>query len=363
MHKTPLNAFHHDAGARMVDFAGWEMPLLYTSILEEHHHTRRHASFFDVSHMGRVEFRGPDAEALLERLNTRRIGDMKVGQCRYSHMCREDGGILDDVLVYRYEDHFLVVCNAANREKLLGWWQQQRGDGKVEVTDRTFETAMIAIQGPEAIPTLQQFSPFPIGELKRYRFTAGSAFGAPYTLSRTGYTGEDGVEVIIPAGFGDMAARTIADQSASIGRPIRPAGLGARDTLRIEAAMPLYGHELTEDWDPITAGLKWVVCLEKDFIGRDAIARVAEQGPQRQIVGLEVEGRRTPRQHDAIQKDGQTVGQVTSGLSSPTLGRVIAMGLVRSDLTEPGTELTIDLRGRPAAARVVPLPFYKPSKK
>lgn len=359
MHQTPLIQFHRDAGARLVEFAGWEMPLVYSGILEEHHYTRQHATFFDVSHMGRVEFRGAGAGPLLERLNCRRIGDMAVGQSRYSHMLRDDGGILDDVIVSRLESHFLVVCNASNREKLLGWWEKQRAGFDVEIVDRTLETGMLAIQGPEAIETLSKLLPFQINDLKRYHFKAGEMMGAPYFVARSGYTGEDGVEIILPARLAGAAAGMLVEQSQDLGCPVKPAGLGARDTLRAEAAMPLYGHELTEEWDPITAGQGWVVHLDKDFIGKATCARVKEQGSSKSLVGLEIDSKRTPRQGAPILHDGETVGVVTTGVSSPTLGKVIAMGFVPQKLGAVGAKLDIDLRGSTLPATVVAMPFYK----
>lgn len=362
MLQTPLNAFHHEHGARLVDFAGWEMPVVYSSIIEEHVFTREHCTMFDVSHMGRVEFRGPDAEAFLDRLNTRNIGSARPGMCRYSHVCREDGGILDDVIVSKAEDHFLLVCNASNREKLLGWFDTQRSGFDVQISDHTLDTAMIAIQGPEAFETLGKLLPLPLDELKRYRFKTGNFMGAEYFVARSGYTGEDGVEIIIPANLAMTAVRMLAEQSADLGRPIRAAGLGARDMLRLEAGMPLYGHELTEEWDSITAGQAWCVDLSKDFIGRPVLQKVHDEGPRRSVSGLEVEGKRIARHGATILHDGQEIGLVTSGTQSPTLGKNIAMGLLSSELSEPGTRVQIDIRGRSCAATVVPLPFYKRGK-
>lgn len=359
---TPLIEFHRRANGRLVDFAGWEMPVVYTGILEEHHHTRKHASFFDVSHMGRVEFRGSGAEAFLERTCTRRIGDMKVGQSRYSHACREDGGMLDDIIVSKLDDHFMVVCNASNREKLLGWWGKQKRGFDVEMTDRTFETGMIAIQGPEAIETMDKLLPFPVGDLKRYHFKTGNVAGASYYVARSGYTGEDGVEIILPAKFADAALTMLVNSSEEIGRPVKPAGLGARDTLRLEAAMPLYGHELTEDWDTITAGQEWCVYLEKDFIGQPVLKRVKEEGPRRKIAGFEIDGKRIARQGAAVFLGGTQVGVVTSGTQSPTLEKVIGLALVDTTATPIGTALEIDLRGTRVNAKVVPTPFYKRAK-
>ena len=362
MLQTPLINFHRDAGAKLVDFAGWEMPVYYEGLIKEHNFTREHATFFDVSHMGRVEFRGDGAADLLEKLNTRKIGDMTAGQCRYSHMCREDGGVLDDVIVSRFEDYFLVVCNASNREKLLVWWEQQRAGFNVTIEDKTMETAMVAIQGPEALETLSALLPFDISAVKRYHFTTGRVFGGDYYVARSGYTGEDGFEIILPAHLAPTALNMMLTQSQGMGRPIKPAGLGSRDSLRTEAGMPLYGHELSEDWDSITAGQSWCVYLDKDFIGRAALEAVKKNGLAKQLVGFEIEGKRTPRQGAPILNGGEHVGAVTSGVSSPTLGKVIAMGFVPPKLAEIGTKVEMDLGKTNVAATVVALPFYKRPK-
>ncbi len=362
MLRTPLYAFHREAGARLVDFAGWEMPVAYSGIIDEHQHTRNHASFFDVSHMGRVEFHGARAGEFLEWLNTRKVGDMAVGQSRYSHICNERGGILDDVIVSRCADSWMVVCNASNREKLLGWWNEHRRRFGVELHDRTLETAMIAIQGPEAVETLDNLLPFTVGDLKRYWFKAGKMMGSRYHVARSGYTGEDGVEVIIPADYGVTAANMMVEQTAKIGRPIQPAGLGARDTLRTEAAMPLYGHELTEEWDPITAGQAWVVAPDKEFCGKAAIQAVKDGGGERILCGFDIDSRRTPRQGAPILVSGEAVGVITSGTASPTLGKVIAMGFLPPAHAAPGTTVEIDLKTSSIPAKVVPLPFYKRKK-
>ncbi len=363
MLQTPLINFHRDSGARLVDFAGWEMPVYYEGLIKEHNYTRQHATFFDVSHMGRVEFRGDGAADLLEKLNTRRIGNMQVGQCRYSHMCREDGGILDDVIVSRLEDCFLVVCNASNREKLLGWWDRQKIGFDVTIEDKTMKTGMIAVQGPEAMETMDRFLPIDLGDLKRYHCATGRAYGADYVIARSGYTGEDGFEVIMPAHLAPTALNMLISQSAEFGRPIKPAGLGARDSLRTEAGMPLYGHELSEDWDSITAGQGWCVHLDKNFIGKETLQRVKDEGPSKTLVGFEVDSKRTPRQDAPVVNNGEQVGVITSGLASPTLGKVIAMGFVPPALSKLGTTVEIDLGRTRLPAIVVPLPFYKKPKK
>jgi aminomethyltransferase len=364
MLKTPLNEFHRQHGARLVDFVGWEMPVVYTGIIEEHVYTRQHWTMFDVSHMGRVEFRGPAATAFLQKLVTRNVEKLEIGQCGYSHICREDGGILDDLIVSRYEDHYLMVCNASNREKLLGWFDRQRSGFDVQIKDRTFETAMVALQGPETFEALAKLLPVSLEGLKRYHFRSGTVMGVEATIARSGYTGEDGVEIILPANLGLMAVNVLFERAAQLGRPPKPAGLGARDTLRLEAAMPLYGHELTEEWDPITAGQTWCVDLSKNFIGQPVLKRVAEEGPKRQIVGFEVSGKRIARQGYPVLKGGRQVGFVTSGVLAPSLDKNIAMGMIDAAQAPAGTTVQIDLRGSMTEAKIIPLPFYKkPAKK
>jgi len=363
MLQTPLINFHREAGAKLVDFAGWEMPVYYEGLIKEHIFTREHATFFDVSHMGRVEFRGGGAADFLEKLNTRKIGDMKIGQCRYSHMCRDDGGVLDDVIVSRVDDCFLVVCNASNREKLLGWWDQHKTAFDVQIEDKTMVTGMLAIQGPEAMETMDKLLPIDLSDLKRYHCKTGRVVGADYFVARSGYTGEDGLEVVMPAHVAHTALHMLLGQSEDLGRPIKPAGLGSRDSLRTEAGMPLYGHELSEDWDSISGGQSWCVHFDKEFIGKSALQKVKEQGPKKIIAGFEIDSKRTPRPGAKILNDGDTVGEVTSGLASPTLGKVIAMGFVPPRFSEVGQDLEIDLGKSHLPAKVVPLPFYKKPKK
>ena len=362
----------------MVEFAGWEMPLLYSGIVEEHLHTRRAASLFDVSHMGRIELRGEGAEGLLQRVCTRQLGDAVAGQSRYSHVCNEGGGILDDVIVSRYQDRWLMVCNASNRERILSWLRQHGQGYEVEIEDRTEATMMVAAQGPAVIETLGRRLPIPIADLKRYRFLAGMYLAVPYTVFRSGYTGEDGIEMILPATvaaqvgaflIGREAAsdekacranKILLDSSADEDEQgLKPAGLGARDTLRIEAALPLYGHELHEGVDSISAGQGWCVDLDKDFIGVDALRRVAKRGPVRKLVGLELEGRRIARAHAAVRHSDRIVGEVTSGTLGPTLQRSIAMAYIESELAEPGQGLEVEVGAKRAAGVVVKLPFYK----
>lgn len=359
MRQSPLHAVHSELGARFVDFAGWEMPISYEGIKAEHQATRTAAALFDVSHMGRLAIRGDQAADFLDHVCTRRIADMVVGQCRYSHVCREDGGILDDVIVSRRKADHLVVCNASNREKIVTWFQQHAESFETEIVDETFDTVMAAVQGPKAFELVKSLLPLNFDGLKRYHFIGGSMMGVSYYIARSGYTGEDGLEVILPKAFGKMAVEKLLSKTAENGIPIKPAGLGARDTLRLEAGMPLYGHELSEDWDSISAGQKWCCDLSKDFIGVEKLRKIAEQGPERKLVGLELEGQRIARQDATVLDNDTPVGTVTSGTMSPTLDKVIAMGLVSVTAAEVGTRLQIDIRGKQSNATVVKLPFYK----
>ncbi|MBK7405297.1 MAG: glycine cleavage system aminomethyltransferase GcvT [Phycisphaerales bacterium] len=358
----------------MVDFAGWEMPMMYTGIHDEHVQVRTSGGVFDVSHMGRVKFQGRHARKLLERLCSRRITDMQAGQCRYSLVCNERGGVRDDVLVYRFdEDDFLVVVNASNREKLLGHFEQVRAadDLKVKIEDQTVGTAMIAVQGPKVMDLVSKFSK-EIPSLKRYRFAIKNLLVMKIVVSRTGYTGEDGIEAILPASAVNMAIKLIlkdVDMTAAQAL-IKPAGLGARDTLRMEAAMPLYGHELGEDINALACGVDFAITLDKHnqergerFIGQDALEKTAaEGGPARRLFGVALEGKRTARQGNPILVGGAPVGVVTSGCLSPTLGHAIAMGFIDAGRVEPGSSVELDTGRGTLPGRVVPMPFYKAPK-
>lgn len=371
MLKTPLHQFHLDAGAKMVDFAGWEMPILYRGVHEEHRQVRESGGLFDVSHMGRVRFRGRHARRFLERMCTRRIHDMQPGQCRYGLICNERGGVRDDVLVYRIdEDEFLMVVNASNREKLLTHFRQHKGDLAFDMDDETLRSAMVAVQGPRVMELISGVSR-EIPTLKRYRFTVKNLVVAKLLVSRTGYTGEDGVEVILPAGAVGMAMKLLMKDWDADNAPVKPAGLGARDTLRLEAGMPLYGHELGEDISALATGLDFAIAMDKDqddlgepFLGLEALRRTQQEGgPRRRLVGLTLEGKRTPREGMTVRAAGADAGVVTSGCLSPTLGHPIAMAYVDAPRAEPGATVEIDTgRGSSLEARVAPLPFYKAKK-
>lgn len=359
--RTPFYDFHVSHGAKLVDFAGWEMPLLYRGIVEEHEHTRRSASMFDVSHMGRLSFSGKDATSFLNKILTRNVAEQKVGQSRYSLVCNEAGGVLDDIIISKDQKNWILVCNASNREKLVKHFNDvRRSTGMdLDIADNTESTAMVAIQGPKVIDKLAGALPVDVKALKRYGFETGSYMLVKFTVFRSGYTGEDGVEVVLPAKMAAMAMKLLGGSMDRQGATIKPAGLGARDTLRLEAGMPLYGHELNEGIDPLSAGLSWAVDLNKDFIGVEPLRVIAQRGPARKLVGLELEGKRIARQGTPIKSAQTVVGEVTSGTFGPTVQKSIAMAFVDANHTAVGTELSADLKGSSIPARVVKLPFYK----
>jgi aminomethyltransferase len=353
-HRTPLYDWHVAHGARLVDFAGWDMPVQYTSITEEHTAVRTAAGLFDISHMGRLSFAGPDSLALIQQVYTNNAATLKDGQVRYGLICNEQGGIRDDVLVYRWPYGYAMVVNASNRDKIVAWLAAHKAGRNVEVSDRTRDTCMVAVQGPKALEQCRGLTAADAGKLSFYYATPTTYHGKPCVVSRTGYTGEDGLEIMLGAAQGVELWKEL------VARGAKPCGLGARDTLRLEAAMPLYGHELTEDIDPFQAGLAWAVKPDKgDFIGRAALLRRRQDVTPRQRVGLELEGKRIAREGAAVLRDGREIGRVTSGTFGPTLGKAIAMAYLDPNQTQPGTPCEVDVRGKPAPARVVPLPFYR----
>lgn len=364
--QTPLFSWHDAHGGSLVDFAGWSMPVKYTSIVDEHQATRERVTLFDVSHMGRLLVHGRDAALFLERMVTRRVKDMQPGRIRYSLVTDQSGGVLDDILVYCIDSEgsdltFQLVVNASNREKIKSWLDLHVEKQQVSIVDLTFETSMIAVQGPRALLTAQAIISEPLESLGYYRSLVTNLGGTEATVSRTGYTGEDGIELIVAA---DKALETW-ERLLKAGQPyeVIPAGLAARDTLRLEAGMPLYGHELDEQIDPIEAGLKFAVDLEeREFPGSQVLVECSAGGASRKRVGLRLFGRRIPREGYPILDTSEIVGIVTSGTFSPTFECPIAMGFVPHGLAEPGTALSIDIRGKLENAEVTALPFYKRSK-
>ena len=369
--KTPLHAWHISHGARMASFAGYDMPIQYQGtmqphgIVAEHTATRTAAGVFDISHMGRLRFDGPRADQLLDHLLTRRVVDMQTGMVRYSLVCNEEGGILDDVLVSCLESpsgkvYFLLVVNASNREKIVRWLQPHLADfPDVEFHDVTDSTAMIAVQGPKAIEVCSRLLPASALQLGYYRAKVTDQMSKPCIVSRTGYTGEDGLELIVRAEDAERVWENIMLAGREHG--IVAVGLGARDTLRLEAGMPLYGHELTEHIDPYTAGLAFACNLkDRTFIGSETLRQRSSNPLPARRVGLAIEGRRAARENaHCLDRDNRPVGTVTSGTFSPTLQRPIAMAYLSSEITQLGQTLDVDIRGTKATATVVELPFYR----
>jgi aminomethyltransferase len=376
--KTPLYDWHAAHGGRMVDFAGWAMPVQYSSIIDEHNATRSRVGMTDVSHMGRLRFEGPGAAVFLAELLTRRVADMTLGQVRYSLVTNDKGGILDDVLVGYYHNElgqpfYLMVVNASNCDKIVQWVQQHlpleranRPGHEIVFSDVSSLWAMFALQGPKAIDVLQPFVDADLANLKYYRgdtvrllHPAAQRQGG--IVSRTGYTGEDGFELSLGMSISVGIWEALMEFGEKLG--IMATGLGARDTLRLEAGMPLYGHELSEEIDPFQAGLGSACHLSGyDFPGRGALLKIEKQPPLLSRIGLEMLSRRVARQDCAVFSGGQRIGTVTSGTFSPTLQKPIAMGYVSPNHAAPGTSLQIDIRGSLEPARVVPLPFYSRKK-
>ena len=365
--QTPLNAAHRRAGARMVDFGGWDMPVQYPAgTVEEHLRTRQRAALFDVSHMGEIEVRGSDAIAFVNRLCSNDASKLADGQAQYSALTTERGTVVDDLLVYRFgPEHLLLVVNASTTEKDWDWITSHKQDERVELVNRSADYCQIAVQGPEALRILQTLTETPLEEIKYYHFREGAVDGVPSIISRTGYTGEDGFEVYADS---DKAERLweglLAAGGYGLPEGILPAGLAARNTLRLESAMALYGHEITEETTLLEANLGWITKLAKgDFVGREALARQKEEGVRRRLVGFEVTERGIARDEQDVLVNGERVGRVTSGSPAPFLKKNIGMAYVPAELANEGQELHIDVRGRSVAARVVPTPFYKRERK
>jgi len=367
LRRTPLYESHRAAGARLVEFAGWEMPVQYAGVIEEHRAVRGAAGLFDVSHMGEVRVRGSEAEAYLQRLTPNDVAKLAPGRAHYSGLLTERGTYVDDLLIYRLAaDDFLVVVNASNAERDFQWMVDQAAGSDladVELRNVSDDYALLALQGPRALEiltpltTIASGGPDALNALKYYGFAEGEGAGVPGLISRTGYTGEDGFELYLEPNGAPAVWRRLLDAGAV------PAGLGARDTLRLEAAMALYGHEIDETTTPFEAGLDWVVKLGKgDFLGRDALAAQKERGLTRRLVGFEVAGRGIARQGHEVKADGAAVGTVTSGTWSPSFEKALGLAYVPAALAEPGTPLALDVRGRALEAAVVPTPFYRRAK-
>ncbi len=357
MRRTPLHNRHKALGARFVEFGGWEMPVQYSGIIDEHNAVRQRAGLFDVSHMGEVEIRGPRAFETVQHLTVNDAARLSDGQAQYSILCLPSGGVVDDIMVHRLSpERFMICVNASNIQKDSEWMRDNAGGA--EVIDRSDEFALLALQGPRATSILTKLTQLPLATLPRFGFSEAPVAGRTTLVAHTGYTGEDGWELYCDPG--DAAALWDAILDAGSDDNLAPAGLGARDTLRLESALPLYGHELDDTTTPLEARLGWVVRLAKEeFIGRESLLRQKERGVDRQLIGFAVTGRGIARQGHRILHEHQEVGIVTSGTMSPTLGKAIGLGYVAPKYAGIGDNLEIDVRGRQVAAEIVRLPFYK----
>ena len=356
LRRTPLFEEHQALGARMVPFAGYEMPIQYTGIVAEHRAVREAAGLFDLSHMGEFHFDGPAARAAVDRLVSSDVAELEPGQARYGLLCNERGTIVDDVIVYRTgPDHYLMVVNAANIDKDEAHVRKHLPKD-VGFVDRSTETALIAIQGPRAADILVRVAGGSVAALPPFGVKSARAAGAEATISRTGYTGEDGFEVFVQNADAVRVWQSL--MTAGGGDGLVPVGLGARDTLRLEARFSLYGNDIDETTGPIEAGLGWTCKLDKEFVGRDAIAKQKADGPKRRIVGLVVEGGVARHGYD-VTSDGEAVGKVTSGTYGPTVAQNIALAYVPSKLSKVGTALAVRIRDKDVPATVVKTPFYR----
>ncbi len=361
--RTPLYGEHLRLKARMVDFAGWDMPIQYSSIIEETRTVRSGVGLFDVSHMGEIYIEGPDAVGFVNYIITNDFQSVKFGDAVYSPMCKEDGGIIDDLISYKIsKDKALLVVNASNKDKDYEWVRKQSENFDVDVIDRSDELALLALQGPKAEELLQKLANVKLGEIGFYQFTEGRVRGIKAQISRTGYTGEDGFEIMVEAEAAVPLWRSLLEYGSEF--EIKPAGLGARDLLRLEASYLLYGNDMDESANPIEAGISWAVKFNKgDFVGREALLKVKEEKPKRKLVGMILEGRNIARHGYKIFKEGEEVGFITSGGYSPTLEKSIALGYVNKPYNKRETELEIQIRNKMVKAEVVKLPFYRGSVK
>jgi len=354
--RTPLYDIHCQLGARMIQFGGWEMPVSYTGIMEEHQRVRTHAGLFDVSHMGEIEISGPGAEAAVQYLTLNDVSTLPAHQLQYSALCNAAGGLLDDLTVCRLaSERFVLIVNAANIDKDFAWITQHLRPG-ARAENRSDAQALLALQGPDAEAILQRLCAAPLGSLAYYHAVVTRLDGHEALVSRTGYTGEDGFEVLVEAAHAVALWQAIMEAGQAY--DLLPVGLGARDTLRLEARYLLYGQDMDETTNPFEVGLGWITKLDKGaFLGRDALMRLKAAGVQRRMVGFIMQERGIPRAHYQVMQDGQVIGEVTSGTMSPTLGQAIGTALVRSASVKNGSIISIDIRHKAVPAQVVPSPF------
>ena len=358
MKKTPLNATHHELGAKMVDFGGWEMPVQYAGILEEHEAVRTGVGLFDVSHMGEFTFRGPDALKLLQSATCNDVSKIVNGRAQYNGLLYPTATFVDDLLVYKNADNdYFAVPNAGNIDKDFEWFTEVAKGMEVELVNRSDDYALLALQGPRAVALLQPLTDVDLSALKYYAFANGTVDGAKAIVSRTGYTGEDGFEIFLEPSDAPRIMKKLVELGA------KPCGLGARDTLRLEAKMALYGNDIDHTTTPLEADLGWIVKIEKgEFNGRDVLQREKSEGPARKLVGFEMVDRGIGRHGYPVVDGSEEIGVVTSGTHSPTLKKAIGLAYLPLDKSAPGTEFMVLIRGKETRARVVPTPFYKRAK-
>lgn len=359
MTRTALYETHVALGGRMVDFAGWELPVQYpTGPTAEHQAVRTAAGLFDIDHMGQVEVRGPDADAFLQRVQVWDVAQLQPYGAHYSLLLYDNGTIVDDIFLYRLPDRWLVAVNASNRAKDLAWLQEQTHGFAVTVTDISDATYMLALQGPKAVSILQRITPTNLSQVATRTSIETTVDGVPALLGRTGYTGEDGFELYFPA----TAAVTLWSKLLAVGQPdgLLPCGLAARDSLRFEACMPLYGHEINDQTNPLEARLGWTISWDKDFIGREALLKVKATKPHRLLSGFEMIDKAVAREHYELAVQGEVVGAVTTGMKSPTLDKFLGLGYLPAAHSALGTEIAVIIRGQPKKAKIVKRPFYQP---
>jgi len=360
--RTPLYETHIAAGGRMVPFAGYELPVQYpTGPLAEHNAVRTAAGLFDIDHMGQFELTGPDAEAFLQLMQVWDVSTMQAYEAHYSLLLYSDATIIDDIFIYRLPDRWFIVVNASNRAKDFEWLQAHAADFEIELIDRSDEICMLAFQGPLAAQILQTLADVDLGAVATRTAVECKLAGVPTLAGRTGYTGEDGFELYLPAAEAVNLWNAVLAAGQSAGA--LACGLGARDSLRFEACMPLYGHEINADTNPLEARLNWTISWAKEFIGRDALLKVKLEKPRRLLVGFEMLERAVPREHYPVLIGGTPVGYVTTGMKAPTVDKFVGMAYVPAEQSALGTEISIEVRGQAKTAKIVKRPFYKPRYK
>ena len=359
--RTPLYEWHVEAGARMVPFAGWEMPVMYSSPIDEHHLTRKSAGLFDIDHMGQVEVSGPDATSYLNKLVSWDVTKMEKWDAHYALMCYENGTVVDDVFIYRLPGYWYVVINASNREKDVAWMNKHADGYDVTIKDVSDETVMLALQGPKVFDLLDQINTDSLGDMPRFSAARTTLCDVPVIIGRTGYTGEDGVEIFYDIAYARQLWEGILNAGKSADIEVGPIGLAARDSLRFEPSFPLYGHEIDDTTTPLEARLSWACSWDVNFIGRDAILAQKEAGVPRKLVGFQLLDKGVPREGYEVAKDGEIVGKVVSGLYGPTIDIYAGHAYVPSHLAKSGTEIDIMIRNKPKKAVIVKRPFYKPA--